>query len=422
MDLLIEAGLFGQGLVRIDTPDGVSRYNEALQDLGVEPTKLASFQIDGIGWSPEIAAEKGNKKYLTHGDANQIGIIASPDQYKMPVHFPSNSFDRRLMKSFFERSMREIGDITTTTCIRLDLEQNILAYDSPRDLMYLDAIVVCASAGKLIEEVGKQKLLATEFMEGNAWLNPELRYRIIESAKVHGDLRRRHTEIPNFSFSLIGNFWTRAFGGAFVFRSGGESILMLEDKSLLDAARPGKDDRGKVFALSQKRELVEHLLSEDLIELNPDFYKRHPKELETLRDMIVADCVCRVDPECDFSSLSKSKQKGIIVAHRHEMPDVLLELERLMKVVAGKDGKVSRDISEELSLLLYRPTNRIVGAYRDVVWMLLQRLQDNPFEILRLYTYDKERFFSFFEKWSSAKKKWAAHYVKERYEPRMNQQ
>ena len=93
--ILIDSGLFGGGLALINTPRGVAMYNEALKGLGIEPTGLKTFQIDGIGWSPEISTEKGNRAYLTHGNANQIGIIVTPDQYRKPIHFPSNTFSLR---------------------------------------------------------------------------------------------------------------------------------------------------------------------------------------------------------------------------------------------------------------------------------------------------------------------------------------
>ena len=42
----------------------VTRYNQCLTKLGFTKTKLKTFSIDGIGWSPEIAEEKGEIHYL----------------------------------------------------------------------------------------------------------------------------------------------------------------------------------------------------------------------------------------------------------------------------------------------------------------------------------------------------------------------
>jgi hypothetical protein len=65
MNELIQAGLFGRGLIRIEDPTMVARYNACLQDMGLSSTDLTSFQIDRMGWSPEIAAEAGDSYYLT---------------------------------------------------------------------------------------------------------------------------------------------------------------------------------------------------------------------------------------------------------------------------------------------------------------------------------------------------------------------
>ena len=65
--MLIDSGLFGRGLVPIATPKGVAMFNEALGTLGIGPTKLTRFDIDGIGWSPQIGQfigiEQGSLKY-----------------------------------------------------------------------------------------------------------------------------------------------------------------------------------------------------------------------------------------------------------------------------------------------------------------------------------------------------------------------
>lgn len=57
MKKLRNAGLFGGDMVTL-SGSLAKRYNECLAMLGVTPTKLKIFSIDGIGWSPELAVEK----------------------------------------------------------------------------------------------------------------------------------------------------------------------------------------------------------------------------------------------------------------------------------------------------------------------------------------------------------------------------
>ena len=85
MERLIRDGLFGAGLIAIDTPELVGRYNACLQQLGIAPTDLTSFRIDGMGWSPEIARDKGDIHYLCAGIANPMAVIVSPSQRGKPT-------------------------------------------------------------------------------------------------------------------------------------------------------------------------------------------------------------------------------------------------------------------------------------------------------------------------------------------------
>ena len=58
MNRLEQNGLSGAGLIVIDTPEMVARYNACLRKFGIPETKLVWFQIDAMGWIPN--ARKGN--------------------------------------------------------------------------------------------------------------------------------------------------------------------------------------------------------------------------------------------------------------------------------------------------------------------------------------------------------------------------
>ena len=100
MDKLKQANLYRSELIPV-SGKLVERYNKCLKTLGFSETKLKSFSIDGVGWSPEVAEEKKNVQYLNHGDANPHGIIISPLQKGKPVYLPFHSFDREMMQHVF---------------------------------------------------------------------------------------------------------------------------------------------------------------------------------------------------------------------------------------------------------------------------------------------------------------------------------
>ena len=64
MQKLKQAKLYRNELIPV-SGKLVERYNKCLVKLGFTKTKLKTFSIDGIGWSPEIAEEKKNL-HLTH--------------------------------------------------------------------------------------------------------------------------------------------------------------------------------------------------------------------------------------------------------------------------------------------------------------------------------------------------------------------
>ena len=100
MDKLKSSNLYLNELIPV-SGKLVERYNNCLETLGFTKTKLKTFSIDGIGWSPEIAEEKDDVNYLNHGDANSHGILISPLQRGKPVYLPFHSFDRDMMKHVF---------------------------------------------------------------------------------------------------------------------------------------------------------------------------------------------------------------------------------------------------------------------------------------------------------------------------------
>jgi len=422
--LLVDHGLFGRGLVAIDTPEGIARYNKALNDLCNVTTKLERIDVDGIGWSPQVAVELGNKDYLCPDPANQSGIIASPDQEGKPIQFLSFTFYRRLLRALFGQSRSDMADTTTSACVRLTFDHGgQMNYESPRDLLFIDKVTVQASAGPIMEVARRQRaLVKTMKSTPNSWFDADLRKQVAEAGKGWGDLRKRHLEIPDMSIVLEGNFWSRAFGGVFVFTTGKErKVLIVEDEQQLGAARPEGGQRYKAFALSQRREIVDHLMDEHLIDLDMRYYKAHPEDLNDLKKFIVADDVCRLDPECDLHAMSISRRKAIVNQNRSTTPSHLPQLERLQRNLSGRlGGKPKEAIPEDLELMLLHPTDRAGANARPIIRMLLLRLQENPVDVMRLYAYDKEGFFARFPTWPTSKKKWAAQFIAARYKPEMD--
>ncbi len=218
---LIESGLFGEGLIEINTASMVERYNECLEDIGLIPTKLKAFHLDGWGWSPEIAEEQQNKYDHSHGFANPYGIIITPEQSKSSLYFPFHSFDWDIHQEVFEKYRAQINDITTQCGLWFEMDQSITAYRAPQDLLMMENIQLqFNSVDGLMSAADMQRQLVRSFYEDeDAWADAILREQIINSSRKFGDLRFRKVEIPPYPYNRISSFYSSTFGGIYILKN-----------------------------------------------------------------------------------------------------------------------------------------------------------------------------------------------------------
>ena len=395
-----QKNLFGKNLIRVASKALVGRYNEALVALGLEPTTLTRFHIDALGYSLEIAEEKGST-YLALDPANPLGIILSPNQQKCPLHAPVPSFYGQLMYEYYAKFQREIADITKDTAIWLDFDQGLSRYTSPEHLLRLEAVTVHSGAGSLSEAAALQNRLVQTFRDDAvAWFNPNFRQKIIESAKTHGDLRDRYLVISPARFDDIDSFYSPAFGGVFVLRApSGNPYLIVSDQAAYD----GLSRRGNAFYLYDA-ELIEQLYAENFISVDLAYYAAQLGELRRIYDYLLADLLYNHGLESDFSTLTLPQRRQYL-RRIDTVPEALVDLEHLIvELEKGKRVRVSQ-LSGALIRLLLRPTDNVNDHARDVVWKLLARLE--PRDISRLYKADRGHFLAAYESWPKAKQTWA---------------
>jgi len=420
MQRLVEAHLFGAGLIDVDTPVLTGRYNDCLQQLGIEPTELQKFRIDGMGWSPEIAVEKNNNFYLSSGIPNHLAIIISPDQNKKPIYFPFNSYDRRMMEAYFQEYGRAIEEITRTVCIGLDIDQEITQYASPKDLLLVDYIIIRSIAGQLMETAREQRELVAKFNEEPlAWFDKNFRGQIIRNAKNYGDLRFRRIEVTDMRFDDLRSFYTRAFGGVFIIRDiiDESNLLVIEEEKLASTCNSIKKD---ICYWLNEPELITYLRKENLIECNLIWYQSNLKNLENIKDWMIIDAICQDDPSLDYSKLNPASRKRRLINARQLMPEAFSELERLILRLEHGHIPLASDLSPELQLILLRPIEEQRMSSKRVLWQLIGKLQKLFTDPLILYTYDKEDFFQQYQKWPESKKACVVHILQRQYVPIMN--
>lgn len=410
MERLIKAKLFGAGLVDIDTEVLVLRYNECLEELGIHPTTLQSFRIDGMGWSPEIAQEKNNLFYLSAGIPNQMGIIVTPKQRNRPIYFPFHSYDKTLFEEYFKRFYREIIDITSWRGVALDIDQELTSLGSPLDLRLVDSIVVKSTTGKLEEIASAQKACVANLLEDEkAWLSQKLRAELVRLAKPYGDLRNRYTAIPEMNFGKIQSFYTRAFAGVFVIcTQENNKILLLEDKAIAESL----SQEAQVFHIHDPKAL--RALSEiGLIEIRPAWYQSYPQVLSYLKESLTAEILCYSDPQINYAELNSMQKKQLLTALPTSKRDVLHELERFIKQLQSNTSAKLKRLSSELQLLLMRPNRELPLNEQQVLRQYLHRLIQ--IDIIQMYADDKNFFFEQYKKWPESKRAWAVEKITDDY-------
>ena len=418
---LEDARLYGAGLVRVDTPQLVGRYNESLKSLGIEGTNLDSFSVDGVGWSPEIALEKENAFYLCHGIANPLGVIISPDQEKKPIYVPFNSYDWRLMRAYFERHAKTVADITITTAITLEFDMDLAIIEDPFDFLLVDFIVVRSQAGILIDAAQEQKDFVRRFREPMGWFDASLRARIIESSSQYGDLRYRQAQILDFRFDDLRSFHTRMFGGMYVFRCGQgpeeRDFLVVENRELYE--REGRKEREHVYSMHEQM-LIDRLFEEELIDIDVEWYRSNPQALHKRWEHVVIDTLFNHDPHVNYLALTTGQRKRRIVTLKGELPSLYGELERFSKRLTQGKIRSRTTLSPALQLLLARPRHDLRESLKDVLWNLICKLQTVP-DVLQLYKADKDEFFRQYRTWPEGKKEWSVKTILEHYVPSMNE-
>jgi hypothetical protein len=418
MDLLKENGLFGAGLVPVDTPELVSRYNNCLEAIGVERTKLTSFSVDAIGWSPEVSSEKGRIKYLSASDANQFGIILTPDQKDLPIYTPFNSFDRVVMEEFFRNASRQIADLTCVTGLWLDFAHDLLSYQSPLDLLMVESIIVRAfDVSGLMEAACSQRDLIRQFRDSETlWSDSDFRLKIMESAREHGDLRFRAISIPDMPFTDLGCFYTRAFGGVYVLRDVTKDLplLILEDETYKEISVHD----AKVFMVDDAV-LSSVLFDNGLVEVPFGCFKKHVEELEAIRNFAIVDAFYsdKENAERNIRGLNSAQRKQWVAAHADKLPLWFAELGRLIAKFRSGDSTQSAEISQELEKVLMRPSKKVRESETSlkVLKQLMARL--NPSNVERLFLYNRILFYDLYRSWPEGKRQWCVEYLVSRGHP-----
>lgn len=381
----------------------IERYNLCLEKLGFKPTKLTSFSIDGIGWSPEIAEEKQDMHYLNHGDANPHAIIVSPRQKGKPVYVPTHTFDRDIMKEVFKVHGEAINNITRDCAICLDFDQNIDAFYEPLDVLKYDDVIVNFSLINNLDKVQQeQQALIDKFNTGNNFIDEAIHQQLLDSARTYGDLRNRKLTLEPVRFKT-NSFFTKAFGGIYLLRDFISTIVVFEDEDAHKEAIKDTTHDVLIYHISQP-ELI-HKLNDHLI-IECDLEKvAETKRYERIKKVMffneLGETEHNIDEILTDKVLTRRYLNSIDAKALKRVNGVEIYLERIER---SNTYKIQDLVTNNFYFALHQPHSSLDVKHQDLVWKLLVNV--SPLDVLFLYWYDKEQFYNSYSDWKPSYQDW----------------
>ncbi|MBT1156612.1 hypothetical protein J1C56_13510 [Aminobacter anthyllidis] len=304
MDLLRDNELIYGRLLPVDEPHLIDRYNKALKAFGLEPTKLKSFEIDRTGFSPEIAEELGDYQYLDPNEVNRRFIILTPSQIDLPVVHTAFSNTSQLLFEFMSKNQRAIDALTIKDVIYGEIEDSVSKVEDIEDLLSIsqvefrvlsaeDVLGKAAELGKLVDKL-KQ--------EPEAWRDDAMLQRMVDLAKVCGDIRE-NALVPDQVIFRHNAFWTSHFGGLYVFVDP-EVTTVISDPSA-PGFRRSRPWQVSYLSIKDADKVFKFLASTGRLDLPRASWIESSGYLEHRAEMAVRALIQQAEPKRDIGKVDK---------------------------------------------------------------------------------------------------------------------
>jgi len=426
MKYLTQFDLSGGGLVKIDNPMLVSRYNTALQEMCLQTTKLTSFQIDGMGWSPEIAEELDDFFYLSHSEtSNPFAIILTPKQQNKPLYAMHHSFDLDMFNVIFKQYLKQIEDITTQEAVWFMIDNGIEFYDSPSSLLLVNSIHInFTTTNDLMENAFLQKELIKKYYKDDfAWKDSDLLKTILDSVNQNGDMRQRHIIMYPIQYNHFTSYYTRSFNGVFIIREEEiheKPIIICEDEKWKQVNSQMYDSESDLpyMLFSANEKAKQYLEQKNMLYISEEYWKKNIDRLQIMKEYLMIKSLA-----INGASLSKVKK---VIGSDVEYVAALAELRKKNKLDIKYDEldkfiqyltnpKIGKRFKlDVISDMLLIPNEDLLSQQSQLMfWRFLARIRKE--DILMNYTVDKEYFFKVNKYWHKETKYWVADKLSKKY-------
>jgi hypothetical protein len=304
MNLLRQNDLLYGRLLTVEESHLVERYNKALTAFGLKPTKLEKFDIDRTGFSPEVAEELNDPHYLDPNEVNRRFIILTPAQMVLPVVHTAFSNTSKLMYEFFAKNARAINALTIKDVIYGEIEDSVSKVEDIEDLLSINQVEFRVLSAE--DVLGKAAELGTLVdrlkQEPDAWRDDAMLERMIELAKVTGDIRE-NALVPDQVIFRHNAFWTSHFGGLYVFIDPKMTTVICDPSA--PGFRRSRPWQVSYLSIHDADRVFSFLASSGRIELPRASWVETSGYLEHRAEMAIRTLINRTEPRRDLGKVDK---------------------------------------------------------------------------------------------------------------------
>ncbi|WP_353644901.1 DUF6638 family protein [Mesorhizobium sp. WSM2239] len=405
MELLRANELIYGRLLPVEEPHLIERYNKALKAFGLKPTKLEKFDIDRTGFSPQIAEELGDPHYLDPNQVNRRFIILTPAQADLPVVHTAFSNTSQLVYEFFAKNSRAIDALTIKDVIYGEIEDSVSRVEDIEDLISINQVEFRVLSAE--DVLGKASELATLVdrlkQEPDAWRDNKMLERMVELAKVTGDIRE-NALVPDQVIFRHNAFWTSHFGGLYVFIDKDMTTVVSDPGA--PGFRRSRPWQVSYLSIRDADRVFRFLASTGRIELPRASWIESSNYLEHRAEMAIGALIRDVEPNVDPGKFDRVWLQTWIHSHAE---------------LINKNGTfpflnaAKREIAQlgQLKINEVNPQHRflVVRAKPDHpdAWLTNRLISDFvPADFVSRYVFNKQGFYKDYEQFGEA---WRRHVV-----------
>ena len=395
MKRLLEAELIYGRLMTVNEPHLIARYNKALKGFGLPETRLAEFDIDMTGFSPQVAAELGDKDYLDPNRVNRRFVILTPGQVSLPVVHTSFSNTAGLMHEFYNANARAINAITIKDALYGEIDDNVASVDHIEDLLSINEVnFKVYSAEDILGKAAELRQLADRLQtQPDAWRDDAMIDRMVELAKLTGDIRQ-NTLVPDKLVFRHDAFWANHFGGVYVFHDDRNTTVIC--RSDVPGFRKARPWQVSYIDIEDYETIYGFLARTRRLELPQASWIRDSGLLQHRMEMSLLTMAIQNDPNFDPAKADLvwlqtwAHMNARMVSEEGTYPF----LNDMLRQINSTGSIRMPDVAPRYRFLLVRANTSHPDHW--LVNRLISQMQ--PFDFVSRFLFDKDGFYESYEK------------------------